>query len=348
MVHRPIGSQGLRQRPYTLTLTRDKYLQGRRDVVYIQERIKDTVDVSEIMKFIGSDSDKSKLSSQSGEKFDYIPTKYIRVPVDSATVVGNGTVAPENAHQLRGDIIISLNRRHLTKSDVMVLDLLAANNWERPVYFVSLGHSGTLGLEPYMQLEGLAYRLVPIKGGGSNYLTYGRIDTKIFYDNLMNKFLWRGINDPEVHLDHFHERTLSVIRFRHNYVRLAEALMAENKKDSAIAVLDRCVQLAPHSRLPYGYFVPGIVETYAKLGEKDKALAIINDHVATLSDELTYYTGLDRKYANYVDQESRLNLQLMQNYMQVLEQLNEAEKLEEMRNAFNGFYMSYNSKMQGQ
>ena len=63
------------------------------------------------------------------------------------------------------------------KSELIVLDILANNNWERPIYFASLGHEGTLGLEDYMQLEGFAYRLVPIKSQSSNRYEAGRIES---------------------------------------------------------------------------------------------------------------------------------------------------------------------------
>ena len=99
------------------------------------------------------------------------------------------------------------------------------NNWERPVYFASLGHEGTLGLENYMQLEGFAYRLVPIQSQSIGRYEAGRIETELLYDNLMNKFRWGGMNDPNVYLDDFHVRTISVIRLRTRFIQLANALI---------------------------------------------------------------------------------------------------------------------------
>ncbi|MBK8470993.1 MAG: hypothetical protein IPL33_01575 [Sphingobacteriales bacterium] len=99
----------------------------------------------------------------------------------------------------------SLNKNNLYKNDLMVLDIIAANNWERPIYFaISVSPSSYLGLEKYFQLEGLAYRLVPIdaaaagsRGAGNT----GRVNADIMYNNLMNRFKFGNINDPNVHVD---------------------------------------------------------------------------------------------------------------------------------------------------
>ena len=91
----------------------------------------------------------------------------------------------------------------------MVLDFLAQNNWERPVYFVTGYHNDAFGLEEYFQLEGNAFRLVPIKSHNNSWLDYGRIDTDILYDNLINKFSWGNAKDEDVYLDYYHIRTIT-------------------------------------------------------------------------------------------------------------------------------------------
>ncbi|MCK7542251.1 MAG: hypothetical protein MZV63_70945 [Marinilabiliales bacterium] len=100
-------------------------------------------------------------------------------------------------------------------------------------------HDDAMGLEEYFQLEGIAYRLVPVKGVNKGWLEYGRIDTDILYDNLMNRFVWGGAADPDVYIDYYHTRTLTVIRSRFNYAKLAGALVAEGDSARALAVLDR-------------------------------------------------------------------------------------------------------------
>jgi hypothetical protein len=98
------------------------------------------------------------------------------------------------------------------KTGLAVLDILAANNWERPVYFAITVPSGEyLGLDDYFQNEGMAYRLVPIKKNGKDGFT-GHVDTEIMYRNMMEVFKWGNINDPGVYLDETNLRMVSNLR----------------------------------------------------------------------------------------------------------------------------------------
>ena len=93
---------------------------------------------------------------------------------------------------------------------MMILDLLSNNNWDRPIYFVSVGTGNSTNLTDYFQLEGFAYRFVPIKTK-FNYKAIGRIDTDILYDKYMNKFKWGGLGEPNVYIDENNIRTTKIV-----------------------------------------------------------------------------------------------------------------------------------------
>ena len=78
--------------------------------------------------------------------------------------------------------------QYVLKNQLAVLSILANNNWERPVYFaVTTGGDAYIGLQDYFRLEGLAYRLVPIKyDQNPNPNMLGGIHTDIMYDNVMD------------------------------------------------------------------------------------------------------------------------------------------------------------------
>ena len=173
--------------PVPFSLPSHKYVDGTNNLIYMMERFDDHIDVRQVIDFIADDTDRSKLRVSGGRQIDYIPTKKFRVRVDAGKVTGNGTVAPE----LRDEIVESMDweigANYLVKNQMMVLDLLAGNDWDRPVYFVSGGTEDVIGLEEYFQLEGFAYRLVPIRTEGDDF-EYGRINTRAMYDNFMHKF----------------------------------------------------------------------------------------------------------------------------------------------------------------
>ena len=178
--------------PLPVTLPVKKYYDGINNQVFIVEKTKDPVDISTVIDWVNSDNKATKVQISTSEILDIIPTRTIRIPVDAAKVIASGTVRAQDSAKIVPYIDIKLRGTSILKSQLIVLDILAHNNWERPIYFVTGYHNDALGLEEYFQLEGLAYRLVPIKSENKSWLDYGRINTDILYDNMIRKFLWRG------------------------------------------------------------------------------------------------------------------------------------------------------------
>ncbi|MCA1746783.1 MAG: DUF2723 domain-containing protein, partial [Bacteroidales bacterium] len=168
--------------PLPITLPVQKYYDGINNQVFIVERTKDPVDVSVIIEWVMSENIATKVQVSSTEILDIIPGRIIRIPVDPAKVIASGTVKPEDADKIVPYIDITLKGNSILKSQLIVLDILANNNWERPIYFVTGYHNDAFGLEEYFRLEGLAYRLVPIRSQNRSWIDYGGIDTDILYD----------------------------------------------------------------------------------------------------------------------------------------------------------------------
>src|ERR1035437_8226153 len=173
------------------------------------------------------------------------------------------------------------------KSSLIVLDILAHNDWKRPIYFDTGYNEDAMGLAEYFQLEGLAYMLVPIKSENKSWLRYGRIDTDILYNNMMTKFAWGGAKEKGVYIDYNYMRNLWVIKARYNYARLANDLSSERKQEKALNVLDYCMTTFPVEKLSYDMYVPEIIEAYVNAGAIDKA------------------TDLTRTLSNYRSEERR-------------------------------------------
>jgi tetratricopeptide (TPR) repeat protein len=180
---------------------------------------------------------------------------------------------------------------------MMILDLLATNNWERPIYWaITVGREKYLNLENYFQVEGFAYRLVPIKGQSQpDRLSFGTVASDIMYDNLMNKFKWGNMNDSKIYIDENNMRMMTNIT--NSFNRLASTLIEEGKKDSAIAVIDRCFELIPARVAPPGYFSIEMANNYFKAGATEKGVKTMEETFAYFNDDLEYYFSLGRKFS---------------------------------------------------
>ncbi len=326
--------------PLPISLPKSLYYDGVNNQVAVYERVSEPASAKEVMKFISSGSDVSKLSMY-GEDIYYIPTRTVRIPVDAAKVIANGTVRPEDADKIVPYIDINLKGSWIMKSQLMVLDIIANNDWERPIYFVSGMHDDAMGLEEYFQLEGIAYRLVPVKGVNRGWLEYGRIDTDILYENLMNRFVWGGVADPDVYIDYYHTRTLTVIRSRFNYAKLAGALVAGGDTARAREVLDRSLEIFPVSKLGYDFYFAEIISAFFAAGDNEKAVSLARGFSEYYLERSGYLLDQRPSVALYADQEIANGLQLVSPVMQMCYDNGETAAAEEINRKFSELYARY-------
>ena len=303
--------------PLPISLTYDKYMGDHRNVVYLFEKSKEFTNLKQAYEFEVSDDPRTKKIPEYGDQnIDYIPVKSFYIDVDTAAVKATGTVKEQDMQKVVKRLEWRVGKNYLSKSDFIIFDMLTHNNWKRPIYFASASNEATLGMSDYLQLEGIVYRLVPIKTPCSNG-DCGRINSDIMYKNLMEKFDWGRINEPDVYIDHFHERTLSILRLRYHFARLASALLSEGKKDSAIKVLDRCIKMIPSYKVPHDLSSLNLFEVYFAAGEKEKGLKLVNELFNQSQSELRYYFSLKPKFIRMYDYEIRKNLQTEQELLMI-------------------------------
>jgi hypothetical protein len=278
--------------PIPSSFTNDKYRTGTRDYIPISDRGLGYVDVKEVIDFIRSDKNQTKIVTNAGKR-NYCPAKKLKLKVDVEKVKANGTVPVEKFDDILPEIKWKIKGNGFYKNQLMVLDMLAYNNWERPIYFaITVGSDNFMGLEKYFQLEGLSYRLVPYVAVSPDGQT-GEVNVDRMYDNLMNKFSWGGLNNPDVYLDETNTRM--IMNFRNNYARLAESLFVLDRKEDAIAVLDKCVREMPNTTAPFNVYAFPLVNTYYRLGEKEKGNKILAQMIETFLDEFNYINAIKDK-----------------------------------------------------
>ena len=238
-----------------------------------------------------------------------IPTDTLEITVDKEAVLRSDMMIPDTT-AIPDKMYISLKgRKYLTKADLMMLELLANANWERPVYIaISVGTQNQLGLGNHFIQEGLAHRFTPF-----NWEKLGRVlktdigqsfalDSEKMYDNLMNKFKFGGIDNPDIYLDE------TVMRMCYSHRRifslLAKQLVQEGKNEKALAVLDRVTETIPAITVPYDYAsgAMDIAASYVQLGKMDKALPILTDMGDRAGEYLDWYlSGTDKQLRSNVN-----------------------------------------------
>jgi len=305
--------------PVPFNVPEVKYRQGTRDIVLLQPdpRLKDKfIDAKQAIKF--AFDDKNTLPVGGGDKLSYIPTKKFELKVDKAKVLSleNGTVQPEDSALVVDKIQWTINKSYLLKNQVMVLLLLAENDWERPIYFaVTTGKDSYLGLQNYFQLEGLAYRLVPIKTANKNPNLSGRVATDIMYNNLMNKFRWGNMDLDGVFIDENNRRMTTNLRLQ--FSNLSTALIEEGDDERAIKTLDKSIAVMPDKNVPFTRVLLPSIENYYRLGEFDKANELTELMFDRFEEELAYLMSLDDVNGYSVKEDMQINNYMLQRFSQL-------------------------------
>ncbi len=261
--------------PYSLTF--DNYKSGVNDFLpYVENPyVKGGIDLKQYLTLIRKNDEALLVELQGGSFTASIPTRTLFLPINKKEIIAKNVVPKEKHHRIVDTLVIKMKQSSsaLYKSDMMILDLIASSNWDRPIYFNNTSsRSMALELRDYLQMEGMAYRLVPVKAetlGGE----LGEVDAKIM-DKNMQTFQFRGFESAANYHDEEYRKFGA--NERECYYRLGMQLFLDGNKKRAEEVLDSALIQIPDYSIPYDYdyHLPKYVELYHLLGKDDKAKAL--------------------------------------------------------------------------
>jgi Conserved hypothetical protein len=310
-----------------LTIDQDFY-KKKGSYVPVFERV-DDAELMDAIKFIKDDNKGTQVPLQNGQWIDYMPTKNLSYKVDKEAVIASGTVAEIDSAEIVDEIDWQIRQGGLFRNDLMLLDLIATNNWERPVYFANPNsHAKVLGVDKYCHLEGVVYRFKPtIAKDFINKI--GGVNADRTYEVLMDENMrWGRLNEDDVILDRESDRNSGMVK--QNYVRLAQALLAEKKYDSVVAVLDRGIEFFPHEKFPFDYYMMSWADFYYQSGAIDKGNEMVMTITNRYNEDLQYYASLDDKFSSEYQSDIQEAIAVMQRLIQVTKQYKQNELADEI------------------
>ena len=323
--------------PLPITLRPDQYRATNREVTYLieQPNIQGYEDLKDIFDVIVNHEEQLQQVNE-GVKFNFIPTKSFSIKVDSALIRKSGMVPENYKDSIVPAVNFKVNQEALMRSDLVVLDIIAHNNWKRPIYFSSSVASDALqGLSEYTLQEGIAFRLVPvhIKGDESQP---GGVNTTTMYRNIMDKFLWKNLNNPNVYLDETCRRL--AMNYRNAFGRMAIQLINEGQSAKAVKALDFCMKTLPEYQLPYDYFTLQIACAYAKAGEAKKAAEIWNRMLTLSKENIDYQMHSRVGKSEGMDSETQQNMYYLQKIVQDAGKTQQTEMEKKAKTIFEEYY----------
>jgi hypothetical protein len=331
--------------PIKLTISGDSYRGRQRNAVFYynpsgqdQER-----SLTDVLRFIGENH---PLSTATGRKLEsYLPTKNVYIAVDSTAAISTGAFDTKDSLQMLSKIPITLpNRSYMTKDEIAVLDVIASNIWDRPVYFaVTCRPDKMFGLNDYMQLEGLALRIVPVKSQSEQGMIqygYGRVATDILYDNVMNKYRWGNFDTHETFIDHSYGPSIQSQRVV--ILRAARRLVDKGQHEKAINLLEKYLQAFPNFNFPYDWNTMQILNTMIDAGGYDKAKPHLEILAKETFEHLTFYESIDPKFTERdgsFGQDYALAMNAKDLMLQAVKKQGDTAFLQKLEEMFKSFQM---------
>lgn len=312
------------------SLPRHKYTQCN-EQVFVDPIIERPLDLREAIDFVINDDPRTKVPLLDGTTNDFLPAKLFALPVNKENVLRAGIVKPEDEHLIVDTIYFQINKSFIYKSELMLLDLLATFNWERPLYFTQpyilqslsskkyLEDGGsTPSLMDYLQFDGYAYRFVPILTPYRDSWEIGRIDPDYAAPLLLETFRYGNLKDPKVYVDNFIQYNLTATDAREAFARVAKACILEGDDERALQLLDRGLEMLPTSKIRFSMAnTYPYIEGYYALGENEKGDALLREYAQTLMEYIDYYLGFEGTQAMQVENELISRLESLESLYQL-------------------------------
>ena len=339
--------------PIPSQLTHDLYKFGSLDVAYYFDELRaipkdSTISIKDFMRWIESKNSRTFYDlDEDGIPEKILPSNNIRIPVNKENVLATGIVQPKDADKIVDYIDIKIDRG-ITKNRILMLDILANNDWKQPIYFTGGSNADEeyIWLKDYLQLDGLGYKLVPIKTpiGKKSLFDMGRIDPEKMYSNVQ-KWNWRNINDGKIYLDEQSKR--NAISMRNSLMRLSSAFAQEGDTLKAIEVLDLSLDKLPIKDFDHYSLSLEYPEMYYRLGEVEKARKTAEILIDLFREKLIWHSSFSKNDFDLVFEDFDMTFRYL--YRGVLEQVQENdpefEYLKQLQDEFNGTLDLFNHIM---
>jgi hypothetical protein len=316
--------------PLPISWKPEEYFSGKNEVVYVDSMLP-KLDVRTAFNFMLSSDPQTKIK---GEAF--IPTKLLYLPIDQKEIIKSGTLPVSRASEIIPQFNFNL-KTQLTKSELMIIEMLKENNWKRPIYFAfTVGDEYYLGMNDHFELTGMAYQIMPVGVKGAGF----QVNTDEMYNNMMYKFKYGNISDPKVYLDENITHMCETHRLMFSY--LVGALIAKGDTVRAKKALDYCNKVIPGTTVRHDYISTQLADFYYKLHEPAKGNAIMDAVAKDCVENLDWYLSLDTEQRNSVSNRIGHNMAVLNQILRICD----GAKQKAIMDKYLPHYMGYTKRVQ--
>lgn len=317
--------------PLEYTLTADKTITGKREIVYMIDQVGGkSVELEKALDYLASDNPQTKQLRGYNRSLEHFPAKNFYIPVDSAKAIASGAIPKGFEDKISDRFEVSFKKQNIRKNELMVLDLLSTSKWERPIYFAyTVPSDNYVNLSDYFHFEGLAYRIRPFKMDTKSNVPgeHGQMNTERMYDLMVNKFVWGGCETPGIYLDDNIMRMCT--NYRQLFIRLASKLVEEGKLDKAQKTLKKCMQVLPEYNVPYDNSAVHLANVLFQSGLTKEATEVSSKLINVLGENFDWYLSLNTDKQTAIQRTLYFDLNGVRQLRQVTNSFNATEVVAE-------------------
>jgi hypothetical protein len=293
--------------PVPFSIERRQYLYGTNDYVQVYDRfngkpilLKQAIDIFRNPKITVALSD--------GQQHNYIAAHKLLLPVNKENIRKYHIVADSDTSKVLDtiELVIPEGKSSLSKTELMILDMLANYQWDRPIYVLQRGGDINIGIKQFLQFDGFVYKFVPIKSStGTTSNKVEQMDAEGLYNRIMNVYKWEPFADTTICVDYQNLLTFnSLISIRDIMVQNAKYLLAQGKKEKAVAVLDKMQKAFPAKNFPLNNSIISMINdravmdaisVYLAAGERAKADKLANAMIAETEKAIILFSKIHNK-----------------------------------------------------
>ena len=323
--------------PLPISFTHDQYVGDKLDYVAHIPKVESRWEIKDFMDFIKNP--KSTVEMQNGQTIHFYPTNKVRIPVDKNLIIKNKVVSAKYNDSIVPYIDLDIKGNALYKNRLMMLDIVANNNWKRPIYFSNgaFDSEDFLWMKEYLQLEGMVYKLVPIRTRlkkDAGQMDMGQIDSDKMYANVMN-LDWGNSDSPSIY--HDPETRRNGITYRMYLSRLMNQLIIEGKKDKAKNIIDLAMTKMPLDKFGYYSLIEPFAKGYYTIGEKAKAQQLLEKLMSKYKENLNYYGNLSASDQTSIGIDIITDIERYRGLLKVMKESGDTVFYNQNRTAFNTY-----------
>ena len=299
--------------PIPISLEREDYVQGKNDyLMYIGNRdgsedknVNTPVNLETYIELLKKEDPRVMVQLQDGSSTGKLLSKKFALAIDKQKVLAKGFIPKGKEDRIVDVMEFDIKGNNIYKNDLLLLDLIATNKWERPIYFnQTSANTINFNLREYLQMDGMVYRLMPIAAKDNGDL--GEVNFEEM-KKAVDDFQFRGMQTEGYYDDEYKKFGA---QFRQVYFRLAQEYFERGDKKMAIETMDKAFEQLPVMNVPYSYYEPYFVQLYHLAEADDKALALAEDISSRAMSNLNFVYKNNVNQFNYSDIIQRSSIQM--------------------------------------